>query len=200
MRLFVALDIEDIIRNKISRFVEDVRELAPDARWVKPESLHVTLKFIGETSNEELEQSKSALSTIDAGMIETNIRSYGFFPTAKAPRVFWIGIEAGPSLPALAALVDEKLAAIRIPKEKYPYNPHLTLARGAGGSGSPLWRKVDSPNRSFQPLQEKLMALAPLEFGTMTSRDFFLYRSQLSPGGSIYTKLASFPLHGLGSQ
>ena len=126
---------------------------------------------------------------------EMNFRGYGFFPGARAPRVFWIGIEAGPSLSSLAAIVDEKLASLDIPKEEHAFNPHLTLARGGGGSGSPRKQKGDHPNRNFQHLQEKLAALPAPEFGTMTVREFFLYQSQLSPGGSKYTKLAGFALH-----
>jgi 2'-5' RNA ligase len=90
--------------------------------------------------------------------------------------------------------VDEKLASLDIPTEEHAFNPHLTLARGGGGSGSPRKQKSDRPNRSFQRLQEKLAALPAPEFGTMTSREFFLYQSQLSPGGSKYTKLAGFAL------
>jgi 2'-5' RNA ligase len=123
-----------------------------------------------------------------------NFRGYGFFPGARAPRVFWVGIDAGPKLPSLAATVDEAMATLHIPKEEHVFNPHLTLARGGGGSGSPRWQKDDRANRSFQRLQEKLGALPAPEFGTMAAREFSLYQSQLSPGGSKYTKLATFAL------
>lgn len=194
MRLFVALDIDDTIRDRITCFLEEIRELAPDARWVRPESLHVTLKFIGEKSEDEAEKIKEVLGTICAASIEMNFGGFGFFPEARAPRVFWIGIKANSELAALAEIVDEKLATLNIPKEQHAFNPHLTLARGGRGSGSPRWRKGDGSNRSFQRLQEKLAALPALEFGKMTSREFSLYQSQLSPGGSKYTKLAKFGL------
>jgi 2'-5' RNA ligase len=195
MRLFVALDIDDAIRGRIARFLDGVREFTPDARWARPESLHVTLKFIGEKPEEEVDKIKRALETIAAERFEMSFHGYGFFPGARAPRVFWVGIEAGPSLHSLAAMVDQKLASVNIPKEEHAFNPHLTLARGGGGSGSPRKQQSDRPNRSFQRLQEKLAALPAPEFGTMTSREFFLYQSQLSPGGSKYTKLAGFALH-----
>jgi RNA 2',3'-cyclic 3'-phosphodiesterase len=195
MRLFVALDIDDTIRDRIARFLDGVRGFAPDARCVRPESLHVTLKFIGEQSEEKVEAIKQALATIEASTGELNFRGYGFFPGARAPRVFWVGIEGGPNLSSLAAAIDEKLAALDIPKEEHAYNAHLTLARGAGGSGAPRRQRGDHPNRNFQHLQEKLAALPAPDFGTMTAREFFLYRSQLSPGGSKYTKLAGFALH-----
>jgi len=194
MRLFLALDIDDSIRERIARFVEGVRNFAPDARWMNFESLHVTLKFIGEQPDESVEKIKQALATIDASATEIHFRAYGFFPTSKSARVFWIGIEAGPQLAALAAVIDEKIAPLGIPKEDRPFSPHLTLARGAGGSGSPRRRKEDKPNRLFSYLQEKLAALPPPEFGTMTPREFFLYRSHLSPKGSKYERLARFAL------
>lgn len=196
MRLFIALDIDDAIRERIARFVDGVSGLAPDARWAKPESLHVTLKFIGEQPQAAVQQIKYALSTIAASPAEIHFRGYGFFPTAKSARVFWIGLEAGPQLAALATAIDEQMASLGIPKEDRAFSPHLTLARGRGGSGSPRRNNADRQNRTFHLLQEKLAALtAPApEFGTMTAREFFLYQSHLSPKGSKYTKLAGFDL------
>ncbi len=194
MRLFIALDIPDAIRDRIARFVEGVSGFAPDARWANPESLHVTLKFIGEQPDSAVEQIKQGLSAIESSAPEIHFRSYGFFPTAKSARVFWIGMEATPQLTALAAAIDDKIATLGVPKEDRVFSPHLTLVRGAGGSGSPRRNKKDAPNRIFQRLQEKLPALPTPEFGTMTPRSFFLYQSQLSPKGSKYTKLAEFRL------
>ncbi len=194
MRLFVALDIDDAIRERLTRFVDGVRNFAPDARWVKPESLHVTLKFIGEQPDAAAENIKQALATISGSTTAMSFRGYGFFPTPKSARVFWVGMEAGPQLAALAAAIDEKMATLGIAQEDRPFSPHLTLARAPGGSGSPRWGKGDGPNHGFQKLQEKLAALPPPEFGTMTPHEFFLYQSQLSPKGSKYTKLAHFPL------
>jgi 2'-5' RNA ligase len=194
MRLFIALDIDDAIRTRIARFLDGVREFAPDARWVRPESLHVTLKFIGAKPDGDVDKIKQALATITADSFELNFRGYGFFPGARAPRVFWIGSEGGPKLTFLAATVDKTLAQLNIPQEGHAFNAHLTLARGGRGSGSPHKQKGDAPNRTFQRLQEKLAALPTPEFGTMTAREFFLYQSQLSPGGSKYTKLAAFAL------
>jgi RNA 2',3'-cyclic 3'-phosphodiesterase len=194
MRLFLALDIPDAIRDRISRFVEGVSGFAPDARWAKPESLHVTLKFIGEQPDSAVEQISHALSPIESSAPEIHFRGYGFFPTAKSARVFWIGMESTPQLAALAATIDDKMPALGIPKEDRAFSPHLTLARSSGGSGSPRRTKKDGPNSTFQRLQEKLAALSTPEFGTMTPRSFFLYQSQLSPKGSKYTKLSEFTL------
>jgi 2'-5' RNA ligase len=194
MRLFLALDLPAAIRDRISRFIEGVTGFAPDARWTNPESLHITLKFMGEQPDSALDQIKQSLSEIRAETTEINFRNYGFFPTTKSPRVFWIGVESGPQLAALAATIDDKLSSLGIEKETRPYSPHLTLARAAGGSGSPRRTKSDAPNRIFLHLQEKLAARPTPEFGTMTPREFFLYQSHLSPKGSKYTKLITLDL------
>jgi RNA 2',3'-cyclic 3'-phosphodiesterase len=194
MRLFVALDIDDEIRERIARFVEGVQGFAPDARWVKPESLHVTLKFIGEQPDAAVARIKEALATINARGTEIYFRAYGFFPTAKSARVFWVGMEAGPELASLAVAIDDKTATLGIPEEERAFSPHLTLARAGGRSGSPRRMNGDRSNRVFQRLQEKLAALAAPEFGAMTARTFFLYQSQLSPKGSKYTKLERYEL------
>jgi len=200
MRLFIALDIDDAIRDKIRTFLEGVRGFAPDARWVRSESLHVTLKFIAEKSPENVDAIKSVLSTVAASPIELSFHGYGFFPTPKSARVFWIGIQSGPELVNLAHIIDDATAKLGIPEEDRVFSPHLTLARRGGGSGSPRWSKADAPNKAFERLSAKLAAMPSLDFGTMTAREFFLYQSQLSREGSRYTKLEAFPLRESGSQ
>jgi RNA 2',3'-cyclic 3'-phosphodiesterase len=194
MRLFLALDIDDAIRQRIARFLEGVRDFAPAARWVREESLHVTLKFIGEKPDDMVPRFEQALAALRRTAFEVTFRGYGFFPTPKSARVFWIGIQSGAELTTLAATVDDITATLDVPRETHAFNPHLTLARKSGGSGAPGKRQGDGPNRVFQRLQEKLAALPAPEFGTMTAREFFLYQSQLSRSGSRYTKLHRFAL------
>ena len=194
MRLFVAIDLEEGIREKVSRFLDGVRELAPGARWVTPQSLHITLKFIGEQDEAQLAAIGQRLSAVTSPAMEIGLRGHGFFPTPNAARVFWIGIAASPALAALAAGVDHVLAELGIAREERPYSPQLTLARGGGRSGAPQWRKGDAPNATFGALQKRLGGMSPLDFGTMSAREFALYRSQLSPAGSKYTRLQSFAL------
>ena len=141
-----------------------------------------------------------ALGAIRVAPVEIAFRGYGFFPTAKSARVFWAGLHAGPELQKLAEAVDGVTASLGVEKEEHAFSPHLTLARKSGGAGAPRRQKGDGPNRVFQNLQEKLAALPEPEFGTMTAREFFLYQSQLSPKGSRYTKLQSFPLRAWSSR
>ena len=194
MRLFVAIDIDEAIRERLARFLEGVRGFAPadEVRWVRPESLHLTLKFIGEAGPERAEQIQRALGAIRAQAAKFSFRGYGFFPTVTAPRVFWIGIQAGPRLSHLAAVVDATLAPFSIARERQPYTPHLTLARA--GSGRPQRSPGDAPSARFHKLQEKLAAAPEPDFGTMTAREFFLYESKLSPKGAEYRKIERFAL------
>ena len=196
MRIFIGIDLDPEVRARIARFVEGVQGFAPEVRWVRPESVHITLKFIGEQPPERVEAISERLRRVEGSAFEIRSGGYGFFPTAKAPRVFWIGIEAGPQLAEMAENIDMAVADLGIPREDRPFSPHLTLARAGAGrsSGSPKWRHGDGPNTAFAALEKRLAAMGELDFGRMRAHEFILYQSQLSPGGSKYTKLQCFPL------
>jgi RNA 2',3'-cyclic 3'-phosphodiesterase len=194
MRIFIGIDLDDEIRGKIAHFLLGVGGFAPEARWVHPESLHVTLKFVGEQTPEQVAGITEKLRRVECRPINIQVAGFGFFPTAKAPRVFWLGIQAEPQLAELAATVDAETGQLGIPREGRAFSPHLTLARAGGRSGDPKWRKADGPNSVFGVLQKRLATLGKLDFGTMTADEFILYQSQLSPAGSKYTKLARFPM------
>jgi 2'-5' RNA ligase len=194
MRIFIGIDLDPEIRARIERFLDGVQALAPDARWVRPESLHITLKFIGEQTAEQVEALAERLQLIVSESFDIRVEGYGFFPTATAPRVFWIGIDGGPLLTKLAATVDAAAAELGIVREDRPYSPHLTLARAGGRSGSPKWRTGDGPNNIFAALEKRLSAMSEMKFGAMRATEFVLYQSQPSAGGSKYTKLKRFAL------
>ncbi len=194
MRLFVGIDIEPAIRERLARFVEGVRGFAPDARWVRPETFHVTLKFIGEVAEEKLGEVKGALGSVHGAATTIAFRGSGFFPTPKAARVFWIGIEADEHLAAVAAAIDLSSAALGIEAEKNPYRPHLTLARASGRTSGRPHQPAHGGDAKFTRLRKQLEKLVPPDFGTMTAREFFLYQSRLSPKGAEYTKIAQFQL------
>jgi 2'-5' RNA ligase len=193
MRLFVAIDIAPEIRERLARFRSEMKSLAPAARWVGVETFHITLKFIGEQTPQQMESIRSALGAIHAAPTSISFRNTGFFPNARTARVFWVGIEAEPGLAKLAQEVDHALIPLSVQPEDKPYTPHLTLAR-AGGSGNPRHLRGDRPNTAFASLQQKLAAMNAPEFGTMMASEFFLYESRLSPAGAQYTKLARFAL------
>jgi RNA 2',3'-cyclic 3'-phosphodiesterase len=194
MRLFVALDIDPSVRRRLSTFLAGVEGFAPAVRWVNPESLHITLKFIGEWEAEKLPALQHALAAVRSSPVNLAVRGYGFFPTARSARVFWVGIQPEPALAVLAKFVDKACAAIGIPGEQRAFSPHLTLARGK--SGAPGRIAGDRANTTFAQLQQKLSAMPPADFGTMTARDFYLFESKTSPSGARYNKLSRFALSG----
>ena len=185
MRLFIALDIPDEVRQHLSEYAERVRPYAPDARWARIESLHVTLKFIGEVTDSKVQEIQTALAQVKAQPFQVEFKNIGFFPTPSSARVFWAGVVASDVLPDLASAVEESVEKVGIPREKRAYHAHLTLARAPEGSAS---------KHCFRVLQEKLGAEEPPQFGTMSAQEFFLYRSQIMRGGARYTKLQRYPI------
>lgn len=185
MRLFVALDIPAEVRERLRQYVERLRIYAPEARWARTESLHVTLKFIGEVSEAKVQEIKNTLAGVKSEPFQIDFKDIGFFPTPKSSRVFWAGVYAPDALKHLAGSIDELLEKTGIAREKRPYHPHLTLARAPEGGAS---------KHCFRLLQERLSAEPAPQFGTMTAQEFFLYQSQIMRGGSRYTKLQRFPL------
>jgi 2'-5' RNA ligase len=188
MRLFVALDIDAAIRQRLAEFVSDLRAHAPAVRFVGPETFHVTLKFIGESSR--LDELRRALGAVRAAPVALTFRDCGFFPSPQRPRVFWAGIEAGAELQHLAGQIDEALRPLGVTSEPGPYKPHLTLARA--GSGKP--RGGGGTDSGLHAVRQYLIGKAAPEFGRMTAHEFILFQSMLSPGGAIYTPLAHYPL------
>ncbi len=190
MRLFVALDIDPAIRQRLEEFVNGLRAQVPGVRFVGPETFHVTLKFLGETAR--VEEIERALAVVRGAPFEMAFRGCGFFPSANRARVFWAGIEAPSDLQALATGVDQATGALGFPPERGPYTPHLTLARA--GSGNPRARRGDRPDANLQVVHKYLSGKPSPEFGTMTVHEFFLYESILSARGATYRKAQRYPL------
>ena len=182
MRAFIAIDIPAEICERIRELLAALRRTPTDVRWSRPEGMHITLKFLGEIPLEKVAAVKARLGTIHhPAPLAIQIQGAGFFPNERAPRVIWLGIEAGAALPALAAEIDQSLLPLGIPKENRPFSGHLTLGRV---------RTVDG----FTSLREILRQREPLEMGSFTATEFCLYESKLAPGGSLYSKVARYPL------
>jgi 2'-5' RNA ligase len=105
-----------------------------------------------------------------------------------------VGINSESGLGILQNEIEQALAGLGIEPEKRAFSPHLTLARAAGGWGAPARGHGDKPGRQFVRLRQALEKGPTADFGAMVAGDFFLYRSQLSPKGARYTKLARFAL------
>ena len=180
MRLFTALDLSAEALASLDQLLRRLKPLAPIS-WSPIENLHVTTKFIGEWPENRLGELKAAFAALPSRPpLTVAIRKVGFRPNAFSPRHFWCGVEAA-GIEGLAADTDRAAASVGIPRETRAYAPHLTLAR--------IRDRVD-----MQPLREAIAGLKSLEFGSFAARSWFLYQSTLRPSGSVYTKLAEFPL------
>ena len=184
MRLFVALDIPENVCSALAALVNRLRAACPEARWVRMEGVHVTLKFIGEVPTEKLDVIKAAFATVPGrAPISLNFEGLGFFPSERRPRVLWAGISCGPELAALAEAVEMALAPAGIPREDRAFSPHLTLARFATPAG-------------LAALHAAIEKAGPLDFGATAAKEFHLYQSVLKRGGAEYTRLATYSFTG----
>lgn len=185
MRLFVAIDIPEEVRSALSAAATKLKAAAPDARWVRPESLHLTLKFIGEQPEEKLPVIRGALEAVQ-GVAPFTLAMYGlyFFPDKRFPRVLaaFVHGETGHREAAeLAKRIELQLSAVGIAREERTFRGHLTLAR------------LD-PRGKHDAWETALADMIRREWGQFPVGEFHLYRSELRRGGAVYTKLASFAL------
>ncbi|HYS23035.1 MAG TPA: RNA 2',3'-cyclic phosphodiesterase [Candidatus Eisenbacteria bacterium] len=181
MRLFVALEIPFAVRENLAALLESLRAVSSQTRWVRPENLHVTLKFMGEVPETKLAATRSVLAGVRSDQpVTVDFRGLGFFPNEKRPRVFWAGIEASPNLKTLAADIESVVEKLGIPREQRPFSPHLTLAR---------FEPPGLPEKLRSAIQEN----AAREFGSLRTNQYHLIESKLKPSGAEYTTLESFP-------
>src|SRR5437879_5853282 len=129
MRLFVAIEIAPEIRERIVAFIEKASTTIANARWVHPEGLHLTLKFLGNVADEKRSAIEDRLKSIRASRFSLSVQHVGAFPNPRSPRVLWVGIESTSELPALAEQIDSAMAAVGFEREKRAFTPHVTLAR-----------------------------------------------------------------------
>jgi 2'-5' RNA ligase len=184
VRLFAALDLPDSVRHALTELIAKLQPKSRSARWIRPENLHITLKFIGHVNNEKLDPIRSALSSIHAAQpVDLHFRGMGFFSNERRPRAFWCGIAASPSLAVLAADIDQALVPLGIEAETRPFTPHLTLARFKSDEGV---REVVAAANDMKST----------DFGAATETNFHLYESLLKSTGAQYNRVASFPFVG----
>jgi 2'-5' RNA ligase len=180
VRLFIAIEIPESIRTAFASLLKELRALAPQLKWVRPENLHVTLKFLGETDPSKLGPLQNVLNGVrSAEPVNLEFRDLGFFPNEKRPRVFWAGMEASANLKTLAADIDQTVHRLGFHLEERPYAPHLTLAR----ISLPV-----IPPKLLQAIAEKTSQ----SFGSIRTTEFHLIESKLKPSGAEYTTLQSF--------
>jgi 2'-5' RNA ligase len=182
VRLFVAISLSVELLDRFSALLQELRALAPLAKFVPTENLHLTLKFLGEVPHAKLDEVRSVLSTIRSeqpGALE--FRALAFFPNERHPKVLWVDVESTTSLKSLAANIDRATHTLGFPRETRAFTPHLTLAR---------FYKPGLPPK----LRAAVTDHAPSTFGSLVVSNFCLIESKLKPSGAEYTIRESFPL------
>jgi 2'-5' RNA ligase len=178
VRAFIALELQADMRAALGRLMADVRHHFAGLRWVRPEGVHLTLRFLGDTSPSQVEQLRESLgaAAVLCPRAAVPVVGLGLFPERGSPRVLWLGLELPQPMTELQAACEASAVAAGFSRETRPFSPHLTLGR---------WR-----DRAARP------ELPAVELGPVALDTLVLFRSELRPDGAVYTELARF---GLGS-
>jgi len=186
MRLFVALAIDEKIRDVLKGTVDELRMTHAPVRWVKPDGIHLTLKFLGETPGEKLDSIKSALERISSCVypFPITVSGMGAFPSLPNPRIIWAGVlEPSGSLEKAWNSIEDATAAMGWKKERRGFCPHVTIGRVKG-------------NINLKQLASAVINMQNSVWGEQESRGLSLYRSYLEPGGAKYEVVRFFPFLG----
>lgn len=186
LRLFVAMDVPGGLKEEMGRAMEETAAAAAGLKWVRPENIHLTMKFLGNVEEEKLAEFKKTLrETADAqAAIELSVGGYGAFPHPRRARVFWLGLEGGRSeLAGLACKLDKRLAKLGFPAENRPFAAHVTLAR------------LRQPH-DITKILEAWEAKHGIKGTAWRGEELVLYRSMLNGTGPCYTALERFMFKG----
>jgi len=188
LRTFIAVDIPSHIRQTIQQQTEPLRKTLGTSlvRWVAVENLHLTLKFLGDVSPTNIEMLKQMLRA-EADLVqnfEMDIQGLGSFPNLRRPRVLFIGIQAPAGLESLYHGIETACARLGYASEERRFSPHLTIGRV----------RVDIPASGQQKIRDALEETMIDSAGIARVDSVHLYKSELKPTGSAYTRLFSAPL------
>lgn len=190
VRTFIALEMPANLQKELDKMRVSLQRDLKDLplRWVRPENIHLTLKFIGETQQERVGEIIDVLKAQAAKVapFEITLDRFGVFPDLRKPLVLWVGVKAPQSLGQLQQQLEAQLAALGIPAEPRKFSPHLTLARVRRDPRLANLRRIGEVMAQAQ-LQNHAVGL--IESVT-------LFRSDLKPGGSVYNPLDRSPLAG----
>ena len=187
IRSFLAFELPADIKSVVTRVSGDVRKTSLDVRWVRPEFIHLTVVFMGDIESGQVPLMGEPLGAVCANHspFRISLGPMGCFPNTRNPRVIWLGI-AG-DLERMSRFRDDLQAALApfgIKEEEKPLRPHLTLGR------------FKKPGKKQTELEQLLATYRELASPACTLDELVLFRSDLKPGGAVYTKMSSWPLSG----
>jgi 2'-5' RNA ligase len=188
IRTFIALELPPAVISLLAKVQNDLKSMRLRAKWVRPENIHLTLKFLGNINPGDIDKIGGAMMEAvgDFARFDLVARGVGVFPGIKRPRVIWVGLGGEiQSLFAMQRMLEDKLADLGFNKEKKPFKGHLTLGR---------FRQTISPDT----IQQCIRKYADLSSEKFTARRIILFKSDLKPTGAVYSQLrqAAFKLGG----
>ena len=184
IRCFVALNLPSELKGRLAELEARLKEARADVSWVKPENVHLTLKFLGGVEEVRIPFVKRAIQEglRGEGPLVLSLASLGVFPNPRSPRVVWVGVEGDTDrLQKLQERLEQALGEVGFPREARSFSPHTTLGRMRSRQGA-------------ASLMELVGHLGEYKAGSMKAESIELMRSLLHPAGAIYTILESFPL------
>jgi 2'-5' RNA ligase len=185
IRVFLAIELSLDVRKKLSELQQQLRKTLPPINWVRPESIHLTLKFLGYVDPSSISRLLSVLKPIGKKqhVFSIDVHGLGVFPQVKHPRIFWIGLTGNTqALQELVLEIEAALEPLGFPPEEKAYHPHLTLAR------------IKRENATVgSALLENQVLEKDQHLGTLTIDRFTLIQSDLDSSGARYTSLWTVP-------
>lgn len=193
LRTFIAIELDEELRHDLGRLQDRLAgQMAPrSVRWVRPEGIHLTLKFLGETTADQVEEVKEALAQAVAGVgpFSFSVTGLGCFPNTRQPRVVWVAIqELTGALSHLRDAIEERVAPLGFPTEKRRFSPHLTLGRV----------QRHASKSEVQEIGQVVASSTVGIVGEMTVTSLSYIKSELKPSGAVYTALSEAALAGPG--
>src|SRR5258706_6034300 len=189
LRAFIAIEIPNEIKVEIASQTAGLRRaIVHSVRWVAPENIHLTLKFLGEISSTNIDFLDQALKT-ESGQhapFEITVRRLGAFPNLRRPRVIWIGLDTPPDLGKLRYNIEAAAARLGYPADDKPFSAHLTIGRV----------REQISTTEAQSLRNALENTKIGLLGTFAAKFIHLFRSDLQPGKPVYTCLFTTALGG----
>ncbi|HLE60728.1 MAG TPA: RNA 2',3'-cyclic phosphodiesterase [Thermoanaerobaculaceae bacterium] len=182
MRLFIAVDLPEGVREVLRSGLGPLKRDQPPARWVRPEGMHITLKFLGEQEPELVEGLDGAVPGPLSSLSPVTVRlgGGGYFPHDRRPRVAWVGGQAA-GLDAWARVMEDASASLGVAREARAFSLHLTLAR------------LEQP-WGVQAVEHFLVQVGKWRFPEFVAREAVLFQSELQPSGAVYTPLRRWPV------
>ncbi|MEZ4526277.1 MAG: RNA 2',3'-cyclic phosphodiesterase [Desulfobacterales bacterium] len=181
IRAFIAFHLPEDVQNHIRERQDHLRSCQLHLRWVAPENIHLTLKFLGDINPDDTERIAQAMSQAvqNTSLLHLGAKGIGVFPNMRRARVLWTGLTGDThNLIALQNRLDDRLADLGYEKESRPFKAHLTLARAK-----------ESPDpKNLLAAMEKFASFASPDF---TAGELILWQSHLHRSGAVYTKLKS---------